>query len=390
MVCPLALLLLTPINERLDLPVEVAFSDSDEAIVVDARVNGKPVRLLFDTGFAGAVVLDSSINVGAATGSIKLQDFVGQFDAPVVPLRSLKLGKKEIPVNDSVIVQQDEERMSTAYGQHIDGILGFEAIKGFVTEINFEKSAFIFHSRSVDISKRIPDNSKTYLNKMLPIGNNAIELEAIPPSGKRMTLALDTGNAFFATTHRDVLERVQVWPEGREPKFVTYSGVASGAVNSWYLRMPPTKVFGVPVATSVWNVIDRPSSSAEGDGTVGFGFLKSFNITIDFERRRVWLDRFNNRDFEEPGDVGIVGGLEQRSRKTVVAFVMPGSPAAEAAVKKNDEILSIDDVDLSGVGFRKLRKMLQGKPGTTVHLAISHNGVLRRLEFERKVLANNL
>ena len=38
------------------------------------------------------------------------------------------------------------------------------------------------------------------------------------------------------------------------------------------------------VARSVWSVIDLPSSSAQHDGTIGFGFLKHFNITIDLKR----------------------------------------------------------------------------------------------------------
>src|SRR5437773_2611322 len=60
------------------------------------------------------------------------------------------------------------------------------------------------------------------------------------------------------------------------------------------------KIFGVPVKGSIWDVIDLPSSSVEDDGTVGYGFLKNFNIVIDFERRYVWLENFTGKVADEP------------------------------------------------------------------------------------------
>ena len=102
--------------------------------------------------------------------------------------------------------------------------------------------------------------------KMLPIGNNSVEAEVVAPNGKKMILALDTGNAFFATTHRDVLERIGLWPANQAPKFMKSAFVASGEVASWYKKMTDLTIFGVPVKSSVWSIIDLPSSSAEGDG----------------------------------------------------------------------------------------------------------------------------
>jgi S1-C subfamily serine protease len=209
------------------------------------------------------------------------------------------------------------------------------------------------------------------------------------PSGKKMTLALDTGNAFYATTHKDVLERVGLWDSSKSPKFMSAAGVASGTVDSWTFKMPAVKIFGVPVAESVWDIIDLPSSSAEGDGTVGFGFLKNFNMIIDYDRRRVWLENFTGKVSNEvEGDLGIYAGFDPKRKKTIVSRVSPETPAAAAGIKEGDELLSVDGQELIDVGFRRVRKLLRGQPGTKVKLAVARDGALKRYELERKPLYN--
>lgn len=371
-------------------PVEVPFRVGESALIVDAIVNGRPVSCMFDTGFAGSVDLSSTINVGEPTGKITLRDFVGELEADTVKIKSLKLGDQTIESTGMEAVLSRPEDYSFVYGMHCDGLMGLEVIKNNVTEINFEHQKFIFYPASTDITKRTPDNKKTFLVKMLPIGTNAIELAVGTPTGKFLHMALDTGNSFYATTHRDSLERVGLWDNGKDPKFTTMAGVASGPVVSWDKKMTGMTIFGVPVPASTWDVIDLPSSSAGMDGTVGFGFLKNFNIVIDYNRRRVWLENWTGKvDNEPPGQLGISAGYDNQKRKVLIYAVSPGSPAEEAGVKQGDELLSVDSTDLAGViSLKKLRKILSGPTGTKVKLAISRTGSLKRFEIERKALVN--
>lgn len=369
---------------------EVGFKIGDDAIIVDALVNGKKLSLMFDTGFSGTVVCDDNINLGPTSGVMNLRDFVGTFQAKTVKIKSLKMGDTNIDPTDMEAVQQPAAHMSTSYNTHTDGILGFQAIRHNVTEISFEKRKFIFHPSSLDISKRVPDNKKTFLMKMLPIGNNSIEGEVVAANGKKMTLALDTGNAFFATTHKDVLERIGLWQANKQPKFMKSAFVASGEVASWYKHMPDLKIFGVPVQSSVWSIIDLPSSSAEGDGTVGFGFLKNFNITIDFERRRVWLENFTGETGNQAnGEIGVTAGFDPRGNRVMIWRVAPEGPAAKAGLKPGDFLLGVDDVEMATQGFRQVEKLLSGTPGSKVRIAISRGGNLIRHEIERSVLIND-
>lgn len=373
-------------------PIEVPFKIGDEAIIVEATINGRKASLMFDTGFSGCAVVDEGLNIGSPTGKITLRDFVGEFQAETVKVKTLALGQLKIPSDGMEAVKRPGAFYSISYNTHCTGIMGFEVIKDQITEINFQKSRFIFHPQSVDISKRVPDNKTTFLAKLLPIGHNSMEMLVEVPNGKKMTLALDTGNAFFATTHRDVLERVGLWEPSREPKFIKSAYVASGEVSSWYAQMPELKVYGIPVPRSTWSIIDLPSSSAEHDGTVGFGFLKNFNITIDFSRRRVWFENFTGKTGNDAkGDIGVSLGPSPEDKSRILVYrVAPGSPAEKAGIKRGDAVLSVDGHELADIGPRRLSQVFEGDLGTKVNLAISRKGELMRMDVERVLLVNEI
>lgn len=370
-------------------PIEVPLHVADDALIVQAKVNGVPAALMFDTGFGGSVLMSDSVDIGPATGTSRLKDFVGEFDAKTVPVKSLQLGALNIDSTGMKAIQEETDGLSNDYNAHTDGLLGLEAITNYVTEFNIEHQKLIFYPKSVDITKRVPDNKRTFLAKLLPIGNESLEMLVKTPSGRTMVMALDTGNSFYATTHKDVLERVGLWSPGEPPRFTRMTGIASGPVDSWDIQMPALSVFGVPVPSSVWSVIDLPSVTAESDGTMGFEFLKNFNFTIDFDRRRVWLEDFTGKTGNEPvAEVGIFGGYRARSGHVEVWRVTPGSPADAAGIQKGDEILSVGDQSVVSASFRKLDSLLRGPVDTTVEIAVSHNGELKRYELKRAYLVN--
>ena len=381
-------LILNSAEPRLQSASEWPFKIMESAIVVDSEVNGRNVSCMFDTGFSGTYVLNQSVNVGKPTGVMNLQDFVGVFQAPTVKITSLKMGDVKFDTTGMELVQMPDENYSQNYGTHCVGIMGLEVIAHRITTINFEKSKFIFHPDSYDISKFKDQPGKIVL-KMLPIGNNAIKLQVKAPNGKKLNLSLDTGNGFYSTTHKDSLERIGLWKNGVKPNFVKQSYVASGAVDSWDIELENMNIYGYDVPYSVWNIIDRPASGADSDGTVGFGFLKNFNITIDMNRRLVMLENFTNEvNTPKTGDVGFYAFPDPRSKRMVITRVLPGSPAERAGLKAGDFLVGIEGDLVENIGFRALRNILEGEIGTSINISASRNGVLTRYDLKREPMVN--
>lgn len=370
---------------------EVPFRIGDDAIIVDVTVNGRKASLMFDTGFSGSVIVGESLDVGKPTGTMNLTDFVGSFEAKTIKMATLKIGDMSVDPTGMEIIQQPTEHYSLSYGTHCDGILGLQAFAGKVFEINFEHQKFIVHPDSLDISQTKSDGVKTTLTKLLPLGVNSLMMSVDVPSGEKLHMALDTGNAGYATTHKDSLERAKVWPDGKTADFMGQSVVASGPVDTFRVALSGIKIFGVPVPQSVFNVIDLPASRADQDGTIGFGFLKNFNITIDPKRRRVLFENFTGRTSDPlPAEVGILAFNDPRVNRMRIAWVVPGGPAEKAGVKRGDDLLAVNGDDVSQIGFRRLETLLKGDVGSKVKLDISRGGQLIRLEVERKVLVNAL
>ena len=167
--------------------------------------------------------------------------------------------------------------------------------------------------------------------------------------------------------------------------------MASGAVDSWSARLKSVKIFDVPVADSVWDIIDRPSSAAEADGTIGFRFLKNFNITVDFANRMVRLQNFTGQVAEAVhGDVGFVAAYSPTLRRMTVLNVSPETPAETAGVQEGDELLSINGRDLAHENYIQMRHILEGPPDSNVKIALSRGGNLMRLDLKRRVLVNEI
>lgn len=370
---------------------EVPFKIADDAMIVEAHVNGRRASLMFDTGFSGSVVMNDQLDIGKPSGEMRLRDFVGEFSARTVELKSFRIGGVDVDTKGMAVVQQPMAHMSFSYNTHTDGVLGMEVFRDRVLELDFERSRMILHPRSYDVSGRQFDNKRTFLSRMLPMGMDSILLDVFTAGGQRLVLALDTGNAFFATTHKDVLERVGLWKPGAEPKFTGNSFVASGPVRSWYWHMTDVTISGVRVPSSVWSIIDLPSASSEHDGTVGFGFLRNFKVVIDQERRVVWMENWTGKVGNDLiGSVGLSGGYDPDKGKVVVYQVTPGGPAAKAGVRRHDELLDIDGRDMRKETFRTIQRLLEGRVGQPVKIAVSRSGQLMRFELAREPLVNGL
>ncbi len=371
--------------------IEHPFTVTDHAIIVDSVVNGKNVACMFDTGFSGAYVLSESVSLGKPTGVMNLQDFVGVFQASTVDVKSLAIGNLKVKPEGMTVVLMPTRDYTESYGVHCDGIMGLETVSHSIFQINFQKKKFVFFPESYDITTRQVDNKTTFMAKMLPMGNNSIEMSVAAPSGKKLVLALDTGNAFYSTTHKDSLERVGLWKQGVAPTFTKQSWVASGPVDSWSVKLKGMNIYGVPVEEAIWDIIDLPSSSAEHDGTVGFGFLKNFNVTIDMVRRRVLLENFTGQ-FADPeiGETGITAFYNGRIQKMVIFDVTPNSPAAKAGIKEGDHLIDIDGTFIGRISRTRLDDLLNGPVGSKIKVATSRNGNLERYEFERASLVNTV
>jgi carboxyl-terminal processing protease len=87
------------------------------------------------------------------------------------------------------------------------------------------------------------------------------------------------------------------------------------------------------------------------------------------------------------GQYGGIGAItRQIGKRTVVTMIYEGYPAAKNGLKVGDEILKMDDLDLSKLSMEEANHLMRGQIGTIVKLTVKRPGTAApvNLEFKRE------
>ena len=94
------------------------------------------------------------------------------------------------------------------------------------------------------------------------------------------------------------------------------------------------------------------------------------------------------------GQYGGIGAITREiGKRTVVTMIMEGYGAQKGGLKIGDEVLKIDDIELSKLSREQSSQLMKGQVGTPVTLTVKRTGVDRplRLEFKReKIKVSNV
>ncbi len=118
------------------------------------------------------------------------------------------------------------------------------------------------------------------------------------------------------------------------------------------------------------------SSDAEIAGNIGETVLKQFNLTFDYARGRVILEK--NRGYGKPEDGHAGIGLDPQGRTWRVISVTPGGAAAQAGIKEGDRVLQVEGRDAGQLSLLALWDIFHHPVGTRVWVLLQE-GRQRRL-----------
>ncbi len=79
---------------------------------------------------------------------------------------------------------------------------------------------------------------------------------------------------------------------------------------------------------------------------------------------------------------GIGAYVDTTTDYLTIISPMPDSPAERAGLQAGDQVIAIDDEDMTGVNAELARLKIIGPAGTTVHLTIHREGETKPLEFD--------
>lgn len=342
-----------------------------------ASVNGAPpADFLYDTG-ASATVIDSAYaaRIGLETeGSLQAQGAGAAGSASLARLDVLRVAADNgdgIEVKDlRVAVLDVNSILAPFFWRECAGIVGFDVLNRFVNELDFDggilhlrdPATFRHEGRGTKVPMRLAGHIPVVTFRLdgrwegecrLDVGSSG-NLDLHGPFWRKHGLDRVAGRGievvgggFGGTfTNRLVrMTRLEIGPFAIERPLVTLSGAREGAL-----------------------------ASEDYAGNAGNMLMQRFRMTLDYERREVWLEpgaRYAEPDRFSRAGVQLVrlGGAIRAGQ------VVPGSPAAKAGVLDLDEVVSINGRSPEELGLEGVSELFErGAVGSRVQLEIRRDG----------------
>lgn len=346
-------------------PITIPFRADSDQILIEITLDGHgPYEADFDTG--GSLVVPPAVVEElhlAALGSNKQSGGgEGFVMGGVGRAGTLSLGGAVVPrpAFDSFLLFPDAPKRV---------LLGLETLQHYVVRLDFDTqrmtltppASFHYTGDGAIVPFVFQDNQ--------PLVTGTVD-------GLAGTFAVDTGDdgslllmAPFARRH-GLIERYHAT--------VPTSGTSVGTTSGLLTRVSKLSLNGAdgrPVAS-----VDRPlaniSTQTTGfdahryiSGNIGFGILHRFNVTFDYARQRIILER--NSHYAEP-DIYSRTGLRcaRDPAGFAVELVIPDSPAVDAKIQAGEVITAVNGTPATSIERAALRTLFRGPVGTKLTLRV--------------------
>ena len=365
--------------------VKIPFELKHNFIIINVRLNGiLPLHFIFDTGAQYTLLFKKEysdilripylrrIPILGADLSQELYALVAQNITVDIPGR-IKVRK------DILIFEEDYFQLDELTGIFIDGILGGDAFKHYVTQIDYRKQILTLTKKEHfqepgSHYHRIPlrlKEAKPLLNATVTLENNA----RVPVS-----LLMDTGSGIplllYANTH----------PNLSIPEKTILGQLGKGLGGYLLGYMGRIKQLDLPSNLEFTNVLasfQRLDSASqiftqnnERNGILGNQVLRRFDVIIDYPDSVLYLKptRSYKQKFNYDRSGMLIYAIGHNLKDFYVNTIIPGSPAEEADIREGDLIPKIRGLPASLFDLTSINRMLMKRPGKKIKVTIERNG----------------
>lgn len=356
-------------------PVTIPFESLNGLIALHARVNGgEPMTFLLDTGAKPSIIdLDRAKALHLPLGIAVNVNGAGSGSSTGAFLKGASLSTDGIPgFEQSLTLAIPLDAIARRLGQRIDGIIGTDFMRSFVTEVDYDQHVLRFHDAA----------TFQYEGKgvILPMGMSAsghptfhaiVTPVAKPPI--ETTMVLDLGGSGSITLHAPFVEQhglvTATVPTTRVLGVTGMGGSTAGRVG----RLASLDIGGVllrqPVAVFSADTAGAYADAAFG-GTVGARVASRFRVFLDFTRRRIILEPGPNTSasFDRPSSGLALESDAPAFRTFRVIDVLEHGPAEYAGVQIGDVLTAVDGKPAAAFTLQELRHKFEGADTIAVSL----------------------
>lgn len=342
---------------------EVPFALEGYLIVVEGKINGKPAKLILDTG-AGLGLFTPKTAAKLELKSIGKANIGGGGEkaaqADLTLVQTIEIGGALQRQQMGIILE-----LPSGAKADFDGIVGYPFLKNYVVQIDYLAKKVRF----LTPEQFSPDPKASVLPMSLRMNVPEIPVRIDGLAGK---VWVDTGYSGALTFTSPTVEKNVL--AAKYPKRVeTVLGQGLGGVTKGQMTRIGALELGDVSLPGVITGLSRDKSGALADSEIiallGGEVLSRFTVTLDYPSKRFFLTK--NADFAKPfvySRAGLSGVMDGDGYR--VLTVAPESPAAEVGIKQDEQILTLDGTPVGQLGLPGLRESLRREVGTKVTATI--------------------
>ena len=355
----------------------------DHIIIKVSVDDSEPLDFIFDTG-SGFTVIDKEI-----AEELSLEGKEIEMNHTSAPWQLIK--HNTIAINhflmekNTKVYSTDLNHLEISLGMDLDGIIGYDLLIHHSIYINFDtKTISIYdHSNSPKRGDAIPFTFST----SIPVIEGSVVLnngEAHP------------GTFFFMTGAGTTLDFNSPYAEqwdviNKTGKHYSYhvKGLSDeetlhyeGHVESFTFGNQKIEDLPIGISTATWGI----QADKKVSGIIGSQILRMYNITIDYGTKMIYLEKDVTYDANFKVNCSGIDVQLSKDKKTVLIHqVFENSPASEAGIKLDDELLKINGKSMVEVNLAEVKKILK-REGETVELVVNQGGNEKTVTLELRSL----
>jgi predicted aspartyl protease len=309
-------------------------------ITIKARVSEftDTLNFVLDTG-GGGISLDSATAARLQLKTV-LTDRIIRGVAGVRQVNfayNQSLHLPNLTVNNLDFHINDYEVLTSAYGEKIDGIIGFSFFSRYIVRLDYDSSKIFVYTRGTIKYPRGGFLLKPSISN-IPVVRNTLR------DNKELTTKFyfDTGAGMCLLLSADFVADSNFIKPKRKWYVTQAEGLGGKAPMKQgvikQIRIGPYKFRNVPtyIFDDEFNVTAYPNQS----GLLGNDLLRRFNVIFNYERNDIYM--IPNSHFKEPFDYSYTGlGMYMVDGEIQVVDIMPESPAEQAGFQSGDIIMAV-------------------------------------------------
>lgn len=371
-----------------DQSIRLPFRYVQSFIILDVQLEKLlPIKLIFDTGAEHTILFEkkwTDLLANSYEREIKVIGSDLQQEIPAIltsPLNLTFQAKHEF-MSPLIVLKDNATNISQVVGESIHGILSASLFSQYFIEIDFKHHWLVLHDKAYKIPSTFkPVDIKIFKNKpyiKVNMNNNS-------SSSQLMNLLLDTGASLSLLMYSDSATLVNM-PDKIIPGYLGsgLGGMLTGYVGKIHSMKFDT--FLLPGVITHFLKIQTPIARNESlvkNGLIGNQILDKFTIILDYQNEKLFVKPNKNYkevlEYDKSGMLVISGGSDLQS--FFIAYIVPNTPAAEAGLRENDQIVKINGWPVAFYSLSKINSLLQGQAGKKITLKIRRDGKKMKFSF---------